>query len=184
MSAAQIKNLIDPALLVQFLDLHVGYKIGDFGCGPLSHFVFPISKAIGEGGVIYVMDVQKNVLENIKAMARNMGISNLVAVWTDLEIHGAAPIENNSLDRGMLVNILFQSKKYIDILKECSRMLKIGALLLIVDWKKEDAVIGPPSSLRLEPKKIKEVAKLFNLESVREFDAGPYHYGLVLEKKR
>lgn len=51
---------------------------------------------------------------------------------------------------------------------------------MIVDWKKE-AALGPVEG-RVLPEEVKELAKDLGLKLEKEFEAGLYHWGLIVVK--
>jgi ubiquinone/menaquinone biosynthesis C-methylase UbiE len=159
-------------------------KVADLGCGNFGYFVFPLAKKIGNHGKIYAVDVVKENLEAIKKAAKLEGLDQIETVWSDLEVYGGAEkIKDNSLDVVFLITILYQSKKYIDIIKEACRMLKPGGKMLIVDWKKG----GETFKIQEVDKELlkKEIKNMNNspLEIKEDFSAGEHHYGLLLSKK-
>jgi ubiquinone/menaquinone biosynthesis C-methylase UbiE len=75
--------------------------------------------------------------------------------------------------------VLFQTKKQLEILREVKRMLKPGAMLLIVDWKPHGALFGPLEKDRVPAELIKTRAAEMSFQLIEEFEAGPFHYGLL-----
>jgi len=121
-------------------------------------------------------------LEEIKKEAAKKNLPQIVTVWSNLEVFKATDIETSSLDGALLVNTLHQSNKKIEMLREAVRLLKRGGKLLIVEWKNADAPLGPEPDKRVNPESLKNAAIKIGLDILEEFDAGPYHYGLVLIK--
>ena len=89
---------------------------------------------------------------------------------------------SSSIDAALLVNVLHQSSKRADILREASRMLKVGGKLLVVEWSDAESPLGPDINRRLKSESLKKAAIKLGFEIKEEFKAGPYHYGLVLIK--
>ena len=79
-----------------------------------------------------------------------------------------------------MTNLLFQVEDKEAVIKEGKRVLKEEGKILIVDWK-VDAPKGPTES-RVPPAEVKEIAERVSLKLEKEFDAGAYHYGLILVK--
>ncbi len=177
------KVLINDSVITGHLKLGSEMKVGDFGCGSSGYFLLPIAEAIGENGLVYGVDVQKSALESIDHLSKQKGLCNVKTVWSDLEVYKATKIPEGSLDRGVLINVLFQTKDDASVLKEVARLLKIGALLLIVDWKDEKSSVGPPLERRVKKEHVRSICESMNMAFVEEFDPGPYHYGLVFEKR-
>lgn len=158
-------------------------KVADLGCGKFGYFVFPLTKIIGKRGKIYAVDVIKDNLKSINSVAQAENLTQIETIWSNLEIYKGTKISDNSLDVALLICLLHQSEKYLDILKESVRMLKTGGRLLIVDWNKENFIFKNKDKEIVNPDEIKESIKKLPLDLQEEFMAGDYHYGLLLIKK-
>jgi len=175
-------KLINPSMIFEKIGLESGMKIADFGCGGAGYFVLPAAEIIGNGGIAYAVDIQKIILEGIEGKAKMSGINNLKTIWSNLEIYKATKISDEELDIGFLINTLFQTRKYLEMFRECVRMIKSGGKLLAIDWKHIPVAFGPALEDRINKDKIKEVGLEANLKLINEFDAGHYHWGLIFKK--
>ena len=174
--------LIDPYKIFARISLSEGKRVADLGCGRTGHFVFPAVKIVGDKGVVYAVDVVKNILESIKSMARSEGYDNVQTVWSDIEMPGKTPIPDNSLDAAFCVNVLFQLKNKAGAIKEAARMLKKGGYLVVVDWAKRLGMLGPAEDRMLNPDEVEGLAVSENLKLVDKILPGDYHYSLIFEK--
>lgn len=176
-------QLLDPK---QILEKHVGLGYGDIvadlGCGPKAYFTFQSARIVGDKGLVYAVDVQKQVLSSAESHAKNQGLNNVRTIWSNLEMHGATKISESSLNLGILNNVLFQSTNIAEMIKEAIRLIKVGGKLLIIDWKNIGAPLGPDIKKRVNPEKIKELCEVFGLKLEEEFEAGQYHFGLIFKK--
>jgi len=175
-------ELLNPHTLLKKAGIATSMQIADFGCGGQGQFVLTAAKTIGNGGTIYAVDIQKTVLEGIENKAKTQGLKNIKTIWTNLEIYKATKIEDGKLDIGLLINTLFQSKKHLEIIKECVRMIKLKGALMVIDWKNVPSAFGPATVDRVSQDAIKAIASQINLRLIEEFDAGHYHYGLLFKK--
>ena len=175
-------RLIDPHLLFAKAHLRPKMHVADFGCGRTGHLVFPAAPIVGEQGIIYAVDILKDVLDEITKRARLDGILNIHPVWSDIERLGGAAIPAKSLDLVFLVNILYHAKNLQLMLDEASRLLKNKARLLIVDWTAHALPFGPDKSAIVDFKKVKAWGQEHGFIVQEEFAAGQYHQGLVLYK--
>lgn len=175
-------ELIDPQKLLAQGEIKAGDKVADLGCGSSGHFVFPAAHLVGDNGKVYAVDILKLVLQGIESRARQDGLVNVTTVWADLEKADSMKIASSSIDLVLLVNTLFQTKDKQTVIKEAVRLLKTGGALIIGEWKTAAAPFGPPVAVRLNPVQAREAAQTAGLVFVREFEAGPYHYGLVFRK--
>lgn len=175
---------LEPKQLLGHLGLASGMWVGDFGVGPGGHFVAASAKAVGLDGGVVMFDVSKPALSGAGTRAKAAGVDNIRAVWTNLEIfQGATGVGDNSLNAGMLINVLYSSDKHKDILAEVHRMLKPQAKLLIVDWKQDVVTkIAPPTAKRLADGYVLDLAKSVGFSPMETFEASQYHWGLVVVK--
>lgn len=176
--------IIDAPAIVQKAGVQPGMNVADLGTGREGRMALAAGKVMANNGTSYAVDVVKSILPAIATKARMHGINNVVTVWSDLEIYGATrAIVDNSLDVGFVVTTLFQSNKQAELLAECIRMVKPGGKLVVVDWRPDsEAPFGPDPSARVHADSVKRVCEDAGLQLTEEFDAGPYHWGLLFTK--
>ncbi len=160
-----------------------GMVVGDLGCGNIGFFALSSAKLVGKKGIVYAVDILKSALKAVESRAKHEGLENLKLIWSNLEIFGATKIPENSLDVAFIHNVFFQAKNSDSIIKESQRLMKPQSKLMIIDWLKVGASFGPPVTERIDPEEIKKYALAENLEMVKEFVAGPYHFGLLFQKQ-
>ncbi|PIT94081.1 hypothetical protein COU00_00875 [Candidatus Falkowbacteria bacterium CG10_big_fil_rev_8_21_14_0_10_43_11] len=175
-------TLIDPQIVIEKAQIGERMRVGDLGCGRTGHFVFPIAFAVGERGLVYAVDILKDVLSNIERRAQQENIKQIKIVWSNLEMFKATSIESSSLDVTLLINILYQSNKRTEIIREAVRLMKRGGKLIIIDWKRIATPFGPSIEERLNKENLLAVCQRLGLELTEEFSAGAYHFGMVFLK--
>lgn len=175
-------ELINAFSLLEKVELEAGQRIADLGCGALGHFVFPAAKLVGQRGVVFAVDIQRQVLEQVDRLAKQDQIFNIKPVWADIEKFRAAAIQDGSLDMALLINNLFLIKDLERARKEMARLTKAGGRLIVVDWKTSDTPLGPPLNLRVSREKAKKIFSGQLFKFLQEFEPGQYHYGLIFER--
>lgn len=175
-------TLINVNLIFNQAQAEEKMKIADLGCGSSGHFVFFGARIVGKKGIMYAVDILRTALEIINKRARAENLVNIKTIWSNLEIFGATKIEAGSLDIGLLINTLYQSHKRVEILRESIRLLKKNGKLVIVEWKNIAAPFGPPPEEKVKKELVDNAAKKLGLRPDDEFEAGPYHYGLIYVK--
>jgi ubiquinone/menaquinone biosynthesis C-methylase UbiE len=173
-------ELLNPTKLIQKADIGSRKIVADFGCGSSGVFALQAAKAVGDKGVVYAIDVMKSSLASVVSRSHMEGLNNITTVWSNIELYGATKVTSGTVERGLLINVLFQTKKHLEILKEVKRMLKPGAILLVVDWLPHGAPFGPIDKDRVPAEQVKRLATELNFKLLEEFLAGPFHYGLLL----
>lgn len=177
------RSFLDPVAILEHLDLGPGMQIGDFGVGGAAYFAVQAAKMAGDRGRVFGVDIFKPALSSALSKAKLSGLKNFVPVWSDLERVGAATaVRSGSLDAGILVNVLLHAKHQADVLRECSRMLKSGSRLLIVEWATGGQRFGPRPEQVLPRQRVLDLCTQAGLAPMEQFEAGPHHYGLVVVK--
>lgn len=174
--------LIDPQIIIEKAGIADRMHVGDLGCGGTGHFVFPLATMVGEHGIIYAVDILKNNLANIERRAKQENLQQIKTVWSNLEIFKATKIETASLDVALLINVLYQSNKRPEMIREAMRLIKRNGKLVIVDWNKVATPFGPSVEERLNKENLTAICQRLGLELLEEFNAGEYHFGMVFLK--
>ena len=175
-------QLIDPYLLFEKAHLQVGMHVADLGCGRTGHIVFPAAPIIGERGVLYAVDIMKDVLAVIAKRAALESLTNIQTVWSDIERVGVTAIPEKSLNVAFLVNILFHAKDITNMLNESKRLLKDKSRLLVVDWIPSSLSFSPSKDKLINFNTVKGWATENNFTIQEEFEAGKHHRGVVIYK--
>lgn len=156
-------------------------KIGDFGAGH-GYFAILTAKIVGESGLVTAVDIMEEALDTVRAKAKVENLKNIDTVRSNLEVIGSSGLRNDSQDMVLLINILFQSPKKEDIIKESRRVLKSGGRLIVIDWKKSANGFGPPDNLRIDSQMMRQMVTEIGFEFSNDIDAGLCHYGMAFKK--
>lgn len=174
-------GFFSPDIVVAEFGIEKGMRIADFGSGA-GYFTISLAEKTGPEGKVYALDILENPLDSVRAKAQVYGLDNIEAIRTNLELLGGSSLPNESQDAVLMANILFQSNKRADIIKEGKRILKSGSQLIVIDWKKGSGGFGPPDNLRPDPEEVHQTVEKEGLVFERSFDAGRFHFGLVFRK--
>ncbi|MBI5654961.1 methyltransferase domain-containing protein [Candidatus Uhrbacteria bacterium] len=175
-------ELINPFKLLERVGIRQGQRVADLGCGALGHFVFPAAQLVGANGSVFAVDIQRSVLEQIEKRAKDGQYFNVFPVWSDIDVYRATRIEDASLDLTLLINNLYLSQNREGLIREMARLARPGSRIIVVEWKPTDSPLGPPVSQRLDKQEAKKMLKSPLIEFQDDFEAGPYHYGMIYER--
>lgn len=176
------KALIDPDAIIKKIGLVPALRVADFGCGRTGQFVFSLSRAVGDLGVVYAVDIMKDILRSVKSRADTEGYKNVQIVWSNIEKCGFTPIPAGCLDVCFFVNVMFLLKDKESALKEAARLLNDTGMIVVVDWIRRLGALGPTDEQIVSRESMINLAALQNLKLVDNFSAGDYHYCLVFMK--
>jgi ubiquinone/menaquinone biosynthesis C-methylase UbiE len=176
-------ELINPFKVLERAGLQPGARVADLGCGSLGHFVFSAAQMVGGNGIVYAVDIQKTALRTVEKFAKQEQFWNVIPVWSDIEVVGAARIPPGTLDLTIIANNLYLCQNRQGLLEEAMRLTKPGGRLLFIEWKKERTPIGPDQDRRLGVDEAKRLLMHPDLRLLQSFEAGEYHYALLFEKR-
>ncbi len=179
-SAAQ--TFLEPERIVRYFGLKPGDHVADFGAGH-GYFTIPMARIAGGDGKVYALDIQKSVLDIIRAKAKLEHLLNIETVWADLDEPHGSKLKDKFIDFAVIANILFQAEKKENIFREAHRILREGGRLAVVEWDETPAPMGPPLNLRVKKDTAKSLATSAGFELEKEFEAGSHHYGLLFKKQ-
>ncbi|MEK7546015.1 MAG: methyltransferase domain-containing protein [Patescibacteria group bacterium] len=175
------RALIDPFNALEKAGIREEMRVADFGVGAVGHFLFPAAKLVGPKGHVYGVDILKSVLQANQSRSKLTGFDNVEMVWGNIEKPNGSRLPDASMDMVVVVNVLHVVDK-AGAYAEASRVLATGGILLVIEWKLAGAVLGPSPERRLTKDDAAAAAVKAGFQLQKEFDAGPYHYGLVLKK--
>lgn len=175
------EGFLHPKGILAELGIQRGSVIADFGCGS-GYFPIALAKATGSGGRVIAIDVLPSALNLVEGRARNDGLFNVETRRANLEVLKSSGLDDSSVDLVFLANILHQSYKKAEILKEAVRVLKLKGRVVIIEYKSHSHGMGPLPELRLDAPVAKRLGGAEGLTLIKEFEAGEFHYGLMFEK--
>ncbi len=176
------RALIDPFSIFAKIGLVKGMKVADMGCGRTGHFVFPAARIVGDTGIVYAVDILKEVLETINSWVKTHALSNIQIVWSDIEVPNKTPIPPKSLDMCFFMNVLYGIKNKQATLTEAARLLKDDGQMVVMDWSKKLGTLGPTDDAMVAPNKLAEVATQCGLKLIQTILVTDYHYCLIFKK--
>jgi ubiquinone/menaquinone biosynthesis C-methylase UbiE len=175
------EGFLDPEIVVGQFGVQPAMRIADFGCGA-GHIGLIVAQKVGPEGKVIAIDILEDKLESIRARAKAIGLENLETVRANLEVLGSTGLPDASQDMVILANILFQSPKKADIIKEATRVTKAGGKVVVVEWKKGAGGFGPPDNYRTAEAEMIELFKAAGCAQGIPVSAGQFHYGLIFTK--
>jgi len=171
----------DPQHNIKQFGLHEGMIVSDLGAGTGAYTIVA-AREVGGSGRVYAVEVQKELLANIKNAASEQGLSNIEVIWGDIERIGKTKIGDRTVDAAIVANVLFQAEDMEGVVEEIKRILKPDGRVLIVDWKDSFGGMGPQSSEVLPYDEAKRMFEIAGFSFLKNIDAGDHHYGFIVKK--
>ncbi len=173
---------LNPEEAIEVWDVRPGDKIADFGCGA-GFFSVPLGQRVGPNGKVYALDIRPEALEATRAKIKLFHLFNIEPQRADLEIPRGSGIRDESIDKVLISNILFQAQNKNAVAQEANRILRKGGSLMVVEWSESAPSGGGPSmDNRVGKDEAKTILTSAGFSFYKEFSAGSHHYGLIFNK--
>lgn len=172
-----------PEDVIERFQLGEGMTVADLGVGT-GVYTIAAAEAVGEHGVVYGCDLQKELLSRVVAEAKRHGLSNVSAVRADFEEERGTGFSDGALDAVIATNILFQIEHKERFMKEIARVLKPGGKVLVVDWSDSSGGAGPHAGSIVRRTVAQSLAEGAGLQFQKDVDAGSHHYGMIFRKPK
>ncbi len=143
----------------------------DVGCGP-GFFSLPAARIVGKHGVVYAVDTEPAMLAELQ---RRNPPENVRCIESS---ENSVPLSDGVADFLLLAYVLHEAEDKGKFLKELRRLMKKGAKLIVLDWKKKHEEEGPPYEDRLTMKDVRALLTGAGFSRIRGGSINPSHYGV------
>lgn len=174
-------RFVRPEVVSTHFHLKEGDVVADFGAGS-GYFIDVLAHAVGGEGRVYACEIQKNLVEKLGDVIRQKNLSNVDALWCDLEEVGGSTLRDEALDVVVLVNTLFQMEDKETAMTEIKRVLRRGGVLFVIDWTESFGGLGPQPGQVYSEADARALIEAAGFTYERSYDAGDHHYGLAFKK--
>ena len=174
-------RFVNPATVVTHFHIREGDTVADFGAGS-GYFIEMLVKLVGEKGVVYACEIQKDLVVKLGQIAHKKGMAQVRPLWCDIEELDGSKIPDGEVDVAILVNTFFQLEDKQTALQEIRRTLRNGGKLFIIDWSESFGGLGPQPSQVVSQEDARAFAEQEGFVFDTSFDAGDHHYGLSFRK--
>lgn len=169
------KTQQDPQKIIKLFSLDASDIVADLGCGT-GYFTLPISSIVNK---VYGIDIQQEMLDYLTQKIQKQNITN-IKLFLSKDVN-QIPLESESVTALLSVMTLHEFQDKNQMIKEIYRVLKPGGNAMVIDFKKEATVSGPPVSIRVSQQ---QAIDLFTKEKMNLGDSQDLksHYLLVFQK--
>lgn len=157
------------------LGLNKGDTFLDAGCGP-GDYSFHVSRIVGESGVVYALDRNERLINELREKADSQGLGNIRSFVAD--VTEWLPVGDDSISVCLLSTVLHipdVARRVKGLGGEIRRVLKPGGRLAIIECHKGNTPFGPPEHMRLSPEEVKDLMAECGFAVLSQADFG-YSY--------
>jgi len=124
-----------PDIVLKTIGVKPGMIIGEVGAGR-GRYTVHIASRVGPSGRIYANDIDQNILRTLKMRCEGNGFTN---VETILGTTTDPKLPPGALDMVIMVNVVHELDKPVELLKNVSPSLKQEGLIVIVEGNLDKA---------------------------------------------
>lgn len=155
-----------------------GATVVDLGAGS-GFYTFAAAEALKGSGVVYAVDVQKELLDRVLREAQHAHLTNVQIIWGDIDRAGGVKLADWTANAVIIANVLFQIADKKTLFAQAKRLLKPGGKVLLVDWAVSGG--GGPGAKEYVPETTaRALAEGAGFKFEKSISAGAQHYGMIL----
>ena len=113
-----------PERTLREMELKKGQTILDYGCG-IASFSIPAAKLVGDGGIVYALDIHPLAIRAVEKEIKKKRISNIKTILSAQE----TGLPDGSVDVVLLYDVFQMISDKAKLLEELHRVLKSGGIL-------------------------------------------------------
>jgi ubiquinone/menaquinone biosynthesis C-methylase UbiE len=177
------RSILDAERVLKATGLKKGNTFLDAGSGS-GYLSITASAIVGDKGKIYAVDIDAASIEKLKEELRRQNITNIEASVADMT--AKTSLIAGSIDVCLMANVMHgfvENKEVPALMKETTRLLKPGATLAVVEFKKLENIPGPPLALKLSPEQLISIVTPFGFRQKETVEVGIYHYAVIFVRE-
>ena len=165
----------NPEEILNTASLKAGFTSVDIGCGQ-GYFTLPAARIVGFSGKVYGLDVDNMGIEKLRKRASTEKLTNIELITGAAE---DTPVCSGCADMVFFGIVLHDFNDPAKVLRNARKMLKPGAKLVNLDWKKETMNMGPPLAKRFDKETASRLIESagFKIETVQNL--GQFIYLII-----
>ena len=142
-----------------------------------------MAQRVGPHGTIYAIDVRQEALDAARTKMKLFRLTNIDLIRADLEMPHGTGLKDESVDKTVITNILFQVHDKNALVREASRILRPDGSLLLVEWS-DDTSGGPVLPGKVTRKEAEKLCADAGFSTYKDFYAGSHHYGIIFKRSQ
>lgn len=143
-------RLLAPARTLRELGYPRGHAAADIGCG-IGVFTLPMAKACGKDGVVYAVDISREMLSEVKRRAAEAGAGNIIPVPSaEYDFR----LADGAVDFVLICAVLHEVDDKIRFLREAARICSDGGEAAVIEFNETETACGPPLSDRVTRREV------------------------------
>ena len=175
-------SFLHPLRVIRVCGLDEGMRVADFGAGS-GFFTRAAAHEVGEDGVVWAVDINRELLPRIKNIATAEGLENVEVIHGDISVVEGSHLPTGSFDFVIVTNVLFSIEDKKEVVAEMRRVFTPSGRALVVDWSGSFGGLGPHETHVFTRREAQKLFESMGFVVVKEVPTGEYHWGFIVRKK-
>lgn len=161
------------------LRLQPGMKVCDLGCGN-GYWTLPLAREVGPQGVVYAVDIQIEMLQQLKARAAARRLGNVKPILGDVD-NPRLPADEK-LDLVLMVDVYHEFSHPESMLWEIRRSLAPEGVVALLEYREEDPRVPIKPLHKMSKDQILREYQANGFKLVREYNDLPWQHLMFLAR--
>lgn len=166
------REMLPTRTVLNKIGLNEGARLADIGCG-IGYFSIPAADVIGPQGIVFALDVSKEMIEELDKKIEENGIENIRTVITDKYNF---KLEDNSVSYAFICTVLHEIEDGMAFINETKRILALGGKIAVVEWIRAESDWGPPVDHRLDSSDVKIMLQAAGFKEIEYLKLNEHFY--------
>ncbi|SPE54298.1 Methyltransferase type 11 (modular protein) [Verrucomicrobia bacterium] len=167
-----------PGLLLEALGIKAGEAVADIGAGS-GYYSRRLAKLVGEGGLVYAVDIQPEMLDLLTNKMAELNIRNVKAVLGTLTDPNLPP---NSIDLVLMVDVYHEFDHPYEMVQALCTALKPGGRIVLVEFRGEDPKVPIKRLHKMTETQVRKELADAPLRWVQTIETMPRQHIIVFRK--
>jgi SAM-dependent methyltransferase len=167
-----------PLKLLKALALTAGESVCDFGCGN-GFYTLQLAKRVGPRGKIYAVDIQQEMLDQLRERMGARGLRNVELVLCT-ETDPKLPADQ--LDLVLMVDVYHELSHPPEVLKSVRASLRPRGRLVLVEFREEDPEVPIKPLHKMSQRQVNREISANGFKLVDQFDGLPWQHVLFFAR--
>ena len=173
-------SFLNPAKTLALAKVHEDSVVADFGAA--GGFYTRAAARLADGGTVWAVDANGELLSRIKSLALSEGLTNVEILRGNIESPFGSGLPAEHFDLVIAANILFSAHNKTLLAREIRRVLKRMGRALVIDWTSSHAGLGPHADHVVSEETARKLFEDNGFGYIEAVPAGAYHWGFIVRK--
>ena len=160
------------------LKLEKGMTVCDLGCGN-GYWTIPMAKAVGSEGRVYAVDIQREMLQKLKARGNKLKLENIKPVLGKVN---DPRLPENEIDLLLMVDVYHEFSHPESMLWGIRRSLTERGVVALLEYRAEDPTVPIKPLHKMTKYQIMKEYKKNGFKLVREENSLPWQHVMFLAR--